>query len=74
MNRYNNYGLAPHASSPSSFNQSFKTERHDERASLSGSEDGNYALYGDIHKSEADIEGALITVYLVVKFFFTLFP
>ena len=68
MNRYNNYGLAPHASSPSSFNQSFKSERHDERASLSGSEDGNYTLYGDMHKSEADIEGAS-TVYPFVKFF-----
>jgi hypothetical protein len=73
MNRYNNYGLAPHASSPSSFNQSFKTERHDERASLSGSEDGNYALYGDIHKSEADIEGAF-TVYIVVYLFLTPSP
>ena len=68
MNRYNNYGIAPHASSPSSFNQSFKTERHDELASLSGSEDGNYALYGDINKSEADIEGAF-TVYPVVNIF-----
>ena len=67
MNRYNNYGL-PHASSPSSFNQSFKTERHDERASLSGSEDGNYTLYGDMNKSEADIEGAF-TVYPFVKIF-----
>ena len=72
MNRYNNYGLAPHASSPSSFNQSFKTERQDERASLSGSEDGNYPLYGDIHKSEADIEGAF-TVYPVVDCFLTFF-
>ena len=73
MNRYNNYGLPPHASSPSSYNQSFKAERHDEHASLSGSEDGNYALYGDMHKSEADIEGAS-TVDPVVKIFLTLFP
>lgn len=59
MNRYNDYGLTPHASSancPQGFNQGFKTERHDERASLSGSEDGSYAIYGDIHKNEADIE------------------
>ena len=60
MNRYNTYGLAPpHAPSPTSFNnQSFKSERQDERSSLSGSEDGNYGLYGDLHKTEADIEGA----------------
>lgn len=73
MNRYN-YGLAPHASSPTcptGFNQSFKTERQDERASLSGSEDGNYTLYGDMHKSEADIEGAF-TVYPVHELFLTL--
>ncbi|KAF8815916.1 hypothetical protein BYT27DRAFT_6489395 [Phlegmacium glaucopus] len=57
MNRYNNYGMTLHASSPSGFNnQTFKTERLDERASLSGSEDGNYTLYGDIHKTEVDIE------------------
>lgn len=57
MNRYNYYGLAqPHASSPHNFNQSFKTERHDDRASLSGSEDSNYGLYTDVHKNEVDIE------------------
>ena len=71
MNRYNNYGLAPHASSlndPSGFNQGFKAERHEEHASLSGSEDDNYALYGDIHKTEADIEGAFI-VYSIHSLF-----
>ena len=75
MNRYHNYVLAPHASSPSSYNQTFKTERHvnDERASLSGSEDGNYALYGDMHKSEMDMEGAF-NFHPVVKKILTLFP
>ena len=73
MNRYNNYGLVLQPSSPSSFNQSYKSDRHDERASLSGSEDGNYGLYGDIHKSEADIEGAF-TVYPVHELFLTLSP
>jgi len=57
MNRYNNYGLAPlHASTPNDFNQNFKSDRHDDRASLSGSEDGSYGLYADIHKTDADIE------------------
>ncbi|KAF9563510.1 hypothetical protein CPC08DRAFT_706000 [Agrocybe pediades] len=31
---------------------SFKNERHDERASQSGSEDGSYAMYGDMPKNE----------------------
>ena len=72
MNHYNNYGLAPHASSPacpSGFNQSFKADRHDERASLSGSEDGNYVLYNDTHKIETDIEGTF-TVHLFHELFF----
>ncbi|KAF8961179.1 hypothetical protein BDZ97DRAFT_1228412 [Flammula alnicola] len=61
MSRYNNYGLPQHASSASSsngFNPSLNSssERHDERASQSGSEDGNYALYSESHKIEADLE------------------
>lgn len=65
MNRYNDYALAPHASAancPSGFNQSFKNERHEDRASLSGSEDGSYAVYGDIQKTDADIEGAFMVL------------
>jgi len=62
MSRFNNYGLSSqHASnnkSPNGFTPpSLKTERQDERASHSGSEDGNYALYNDQHKIDADIEG-----------------
>ena len=73
MNRYNNYGLAqPHASAPNNFSQNFKSERHDDRASLSGSEDSNYGLYADTHKTEADIEGAFYLVNLVHRLFFWL--
>ncbi len=62
MSRYNNYGQPQHASNaaPSgSFNTTLINERHDEKASQSGSEDGNYALYTEAHKTEADLEGAL---------------
>ncbi|KAF8154901.1 hypothetical protein B0H34DRAFT_542337 [Crassisporium funariophilum] len=58
MSRFN-YGLANHASTTkpaNGFNPSLKNERHDEHASQSGSEDGSYALYGDTHKIEADLE------------------
>lgn len=61
MSRYNNYGQPQHASNaaPSgSFSTSLINERHDEKASQSGSEDGNYALYAEAHKTEADLEGA----------------
>ena len=54
MSRYNNYGTTS-STKPSSSN--LKSERNDERASQSGSEDGNYALFSEAHKLEADLEG-----------------
>jgi hypothetical protein len=63
MSRHHNYGVSPHASSASashSFNPSAHFEKHDEHASQSGSEDGNYALYPDTPKIEAENEGARI--------------
>ncbi|KAF8898022.1 hypothetical protein CPB84DRAFT_1847932 [Gymnopilus junonius] len=52
------YGPPPNARSSNSFNLGgLKNDRHhDERASLSGSEDGSYALYADAHKFEAELE------------------
>ncbi|PPQ90698.1 hypothetical protein CVT25_005006 [Psilocybe cyanescens] len=49
MSRYNgNYGLASNTKSPDSFHcTTIKTERQDDRASQSGSEDGSYALYDE---------------------------
>jgi hypothetical protein len=54
MSRYNTYATAS-STKPSSSN--LKSERNDERASQSGSEDGNYALFSEAHKLEADLEG-----------------
>ncbi|KAF8181594.1 hypothetical protein BJ912DRAFT_1062028 [Pholiota molesta] len=59
MSRHHNYGVSPHASSASAshgFNPSGHFEKHDEHASQSGSEDGNYALYPDTPKIEAENE------------------
>jgi hypothetical protein len=58
MSRYNNYGTASNTKpSSSSFTPVMKSERNDELASQSGSEDGNYALFSDAHKLETDLEG-----------------
>lgn len=59
MSRYNNYSQPQHASATSSaFNASLTAEKPEERTSHSDSEDGNYALYADPHKIEADLDGA----------------
>ena len=62
MSRYNTYGTTS-STKPSSSN--LKSERNDERASQSGSEDGNYALFSEAHKLEADLEGECIADYFV---------
>ncbi|KDR73234.1 hypothetical protein GALMADRAFT_251818 [Galerina marginata CBS 339.88] len=57
MSRYSNYSLASSTKSSNGFNSpTLKSDRHDEHASQSGSEDGSYALYADPHKIEADFE------------------
>jgi len=57
MNRYNSYGTASSKPSSSNFTAVMKSERNDELASQSGSEDGNYALFSEAHKLEAELEG-----------------
>lgn len=53
MSRYNTYGTTS-STKPSSSN--LKSERNDDRASQSGSEDGNYALFSEAHRLEGDLE------------------
>lgn len=60
MSQYHvDYSLPPlHALSRASsdlFHPGYKAEKHDD--SLSGSDDGNYAVYPDIQKLEADLDG-----------------
>lgn len=48
----------PTAPGPGAFSASVKHDRHDERASQSGSDDGSsYLAYSDAVKNETDPEG-----------------